>query len=194
MELPLVRKIFTPEEYYILEHEATFRSDFYEGEIFDMSGGSPRHSLICANLIRELGVALRGGPCKVYEANLRLMCKVTGLRTYPDAGVYCEPLDLDIADKQKTTVTNPTALFEVSSPSTKAYDDGVKRQSYWQIEKLKHYVMIAQDRPLVEFHIRGSSGGWSIEKARGLDSAVPLNHLSIALQMRDIYDGVEFDD
>ncbi len=53
MAVPLVRKQFTPADYYALEHDATYKSDFYEGEIFDMSGGSPRHSLICANVVSD---------------------------------------------------------------------------------------------------------------------------------------------
>src|SRR3954467_5527896 len=99
---------FTPAEYYRLEREATYKSDYYKGEIFAMSGGTSRHSLICANLTRELGNRLKGTPCATYEANLRVKIKSTGLRTYPDASVFCSPLERDDEDSLGETCTNPT--------------------------------------------------------------------------------------
>ncbi|MDQ3439429.1 MAG: Uma2 family endonuclease [Planctomycetota bacterium] len=91
MALPLTRKRFTPAEYYALEHDAVYKSDYYDGEIFDMSGGTSTHSLITANLIVALGSRLRGKPCRVYESNLdfcsfeRPHRSLTTKRTPPEA-------------------------------------------------------------------------------------------------------------
>src|SRR4051812_24533660 len=114
-------KRYTPQEYYVLERAAAYKSDYYKGEIFAMSGGTVAHSRISSNLVREVGNRLKGSPCDAYESNLRLKVKATGLRCYPDASVYCGKLERDPEDSSGETVTNPTVLFEVLSPSTEAY-------------------------------------------------------------------------
>src|SRR3954470_16239215 len=96
-------KRYTPQEYYALERAADYKSEYYKGEIFAMSGGTARYSLISANVVRELGNRLKGGPCTVYESNLRLKVTASGLRTYPDAGVYCGELRYDEEDAYTET-------------------------------------------------------------------------------------------
>jgi Uma2 family endonuclease len=125
MSLP-PRKRYTPQEYYALEREAAYKSDYYDGEIFAMAGGTIAHSLICSNLVREVGNRLKGGPCAAYESNLRLKVQATGLRCYPDVGVYCGAMERDPDDPKSETVINPTVLIEVLSESTEAYDRGFK--------------------------------------------------------------------
>ena len=51
---------YTPDEYYRLEAEADHRSEFYDGEIFAMAGGSARHGQICANILGYLWNKLEG--------------------------------------------------------------------------------------------------------------------------------------
>src|SRR5260370_5312452 len=120
MGLPKQTKRYTPAEYYELERKADYKSDYYDGEIFGMAGGTERHSLICTNVGGEIRQRLKGTPCAAYESNLRLKVKATGLRTYPDVSVYCGELERDPDDPQGETMTNPTLLFEVLSPSTEA--------------------------------------------------------------------------
>src|SRR4051812_3986251 len=117
MTLPLTRRRFTPTEYYALEHEATYKSDYYDGEIFDMSGGTSDHSLITTNVLGAVWQQLKGKPCKAYESNMRLKIAATGMRTYPDVSVYCATLEYDPEDPRKTTAMNPTVVIEVLSPT-----------------------------------------------------------------------------
>src|SRR5436190_2986106 len=126
MGLPQPIRRFTPAEYYRMERDAPYKSDYYTGEIFAMAGGTARHSLICSNHVRELGNRLIDTPCVVYESNLRLKVKATGLRTYPATSVYCDPMERDEEDPYAETYTNPSVLFEVLSKSTEGYDRGLK--------------------------------------------------------------------
>ena len=91
MGVPLPVKHYTPEEYYRLEREAAYKSDYYNGEIFAMAGGSSRHALIGSNINREIGNQLKGTPCVTYSADLRIKINATGLRVYPDGSVFCDP-------------------------------------------------------------------------------------------------------
>jgi Uma2 family endonuclease len=184
---------FSVAEYYALEEAAEYRSEFFDGEIFAMAGGSARHSLVSANLLRELGNRLKGKPCSAYESNLRLKVEASGLRSYPDAGVYCGKLEFDVDDPQGQTALNPTVLFEVLSPSTEAYDRGKKAENYRKIPSLMAYVLIAQDRAKVEIYERVGDGFWRLSEAGGLEGTIALECLEITLSLGEIYDRVEFD-
>jgi Uma2 family endonuclease len=184
---------FSVAEYYALEEAAEYRSEFFDGEIFAMAGGSARHSLVSANLLRELGNRLKGKPCSAYESNLRLKVEASGLRSYPDAGVYCGKLEFDVDDPQGQTALNPTVLFEVLSPSTEAYDRGKKAENYRKIPSLMAYVLIAQDRAKVEVYERVGDGFWRLSEAGGLEGTIALECLEITLSLGEIYEGVEFD-
>jgi Uma2 family endonuclease len=192
MTLAPIKRRFTPAEYYALEHEAEYKSDYYDGEIFNMSGGTATHSLISGNIVGELRQRLKGKPCTVYESNMRLKIEASSLRTYPDASVYCEPLRFDPEDPRNTTAVNPTVVFEVLSPSTEAYDRGLKARNYRLVTSLKAYGFVAKDRPYVELHVRQSSGEWAIRDVQGMEASVPLVMLSIELPLSEIYDRVDF--
>ena len=85
-----IRKL-TPEQYLEIERQASFKSEFYRGEMFAMSGASRVHNTIQANLIRHLGNRLDGSPCQAVGSDLRVHVPATGLYTYPDAVIHCEP-------------------------------------------------------------------------------------------------------
>ena len=194
MGLPQSVKRYTPQEYYALEQEAEGRSDYYKGEIFAMSGGSPRHSLIASNLVRETGNRLKGRPCKAYGSDLRLKVSATGLRCYPDVSVYCQPLELDDEDVARQTCTNPTAVFEVLSKTTEAYDRGFKAENFRRIPSLSAYVLVSQEVPHVEIYERESRARWVFSEAEGRGAVLSISALSIELPLSEIYDGIDFSD
>jgi Uma2 family endonuclease len=192
MSVPHEIRRYTPQEYYALERAAAYKSDYYKGEIFAMSGGSSRHSLIAVNIAGELRQRLKGKPCAAYESNQRLKVKATGLRTYPDVSVYCGPLEYDPEDSQKETATNPTLLFEVLSPTTEAYDRGLKAENYRRVDTLHAYVLVSQDSPHVEVFERQTDGSWRFDEVRGIDASLTLAAIGVTLPVVEIYDRVEF--
>ena len=192
MALPQAKKRYTPAEYYALERDAPYKSDYYNGEIFAMAGGMPAHSLIVMNVTGELRQRLKGNPCTVYESNLRLRVLATGLRTYPDVSIYCQPLELDPEDEGRTTATNPTILIEVLSPSTEAYDRGFKFDNYRQVKSLNIYVLVAQDRAHVDAYQRQPDGTWLFRYADGLGGVIRLDSINVDLPLSEIYDRVTF--
>jgi Uma2 family endonuclease len=115
MGVPDPAKRYTSEEYYRLERAAAWKSDYYNGEIFAMAGGTTRQSLIVMNIGGELRQRLKGNPCAPYDSNQRLKINDAGLRVYPDVSLYCGPLEYDEEDANAETATNPVVLFEVRS-------------------------------------------------------------------------------
>ena len=192
MTLPQAVYRCTPEEYLTRERDARERHEYYHGEVFAMSGGTPEHSLIIANVSGELRAALKGKPCRLYESNLRIRIPRTTLYTYPDASVVCGPLQFDPLDARKETVTNPTLLVEVLSPSTETWDRGGKFQNYQQIESLREYVLVSSEKPLVETYLRHEGCTWIYAAAGGPEARARFNSLGVEIALAEIYAGVEF--
>lgn len=150
---------FTPQEYLTLERKSPTRNEYFRGEIFAMAGASREHSLIGANITREVGNQILDRPCESYSNDMRVRVDATGLYTYPDVVVVCgEP---EFQDREVDTLLNPTVIFEVLSESTEAYDRGVKFGHYRKIPSLREYVMVSQDRMLVERYTRRGTTGSS---------------------------------
>lgn len=186
-----IRK-YTVEEYYDLEEDEVYKSEFFDGEIFAMAGGSPEHSLIVASLLRELGNRLKGKSCTPYDGNLRVKIPATGLVTYPDASVFCKKLEFDPKDKRRQTAINPTVVFEVLSKSTESYDRGRKAENYRQLESLKAYILVSQTSPHIEIYERHGDGFWFLTEAKGLDAELPVKSLGLTLPLAEVYDRLKF--
>jgi Uma2 family endonuclease len=192
MAIPKQVKLYTPQAYYALERDADYKSEYYKGEIFAMSGGSARHSLISINIGREIGNRLKGKPCRAYESNLRMKVLATGLRTYPNVSVYCGPLEFDDEDPGVETATNPSVLFEVLSKTTEGYDRGQKADNYRQVRTLQAYVLVAQSAPHVEIYERQPTRHWLLREEKGLGATLSIPAIGADLPLSEIYDGVDF--
>ncbi len=180
----------TPEQYLEAERAAEFRHEYYNGQIYAMSGGSYQHAQIIAGLIRELGNALKKRPCSVASNDLRLRVSPDGLYTYPDAVVICgEP---KFVDDRQDTLLNPTLIVEVLSSSTEAYDRGPKAAQYRKLESLQEYVLVSQAEPRIEVFRRQSGGHWLLSEATGLEAICHFESLECAISLADIYDKVTF--
>src|SRR5438876_686910 len=101
----------TEAQYLNLERRAEFKSEFFNGEMFEMAGGTRWHSLIAGNLVREIGNRLKGRACVAFNADLRVKIEATGLLTYPDLSVACGPQRF--LDTQEDTLLNPVLIAEV---------------------------------------------------------------------------------
>lgn len=165
--------------------------EFVDGQIRMMSGGTPDHALISANIVIALSAALKGKDCKVYSSDLRVR---VGKRDYvhPDVTVVCGARVVDEVDTN--AVTNPVLVVEVLSKTTEPYDRGPKLLKYSSVPSLRVYVMVRQDAPFVEVVSRDDAeGGWNWIQSDDLTQTLPMEGLGINLEMAPIYAGVEFD-
>lgn len=153
---------FSFEEYAEVAALSPSRVEFWEGVILDMSGGSPRHSAICSNIVRILGTQLRAKPCRAFDANLRVRSIAANRATYADVTIVCGALELDPADKTRQTVLNPTVLIEVQSPSTESDDRGPKLDAYKLIASVQAVLLVAQDSSQITLHERRPDGAWTV--------------------------------
>jgi Uma2 family endonuclease len=180
----------TSEEYLAIERKAEFKSEYFNGEIFAMSGASPEHNQITANVLAEIHTQFKKRPCRVYMNDMRVKVSPTGLYTYPDIVALCEQARFD--DKQTDTLLNPTVIIEVLSDSTEDYDRGKKFQHYRTLASLQEYLLIAQDKCHIEHYIRQTNNQWLFSDINDLEATLELPSIECSLILADIYDKVEF--
>ena len=183
-----LKTYLTPQEYLVVEREADIKSEYFNGEMYAMSGASRKHNLIVTNIVAELLQQMKGRACEVYPNDMRVKVSATGLYTYPDAIVVCgEPR---FEDAHVDTLLNPTLIVEVLSTSTAAYDRGQKFGHYRGIESLTEYVFVAQDECKVEHYAKQSDRQWLQTVVQSLEAEVKLDSIQGVLQIREIYDRV----
>ncbi|HEX8723295.1 MAG TPA: Uma2 family endonuclease [Pyrinomonadaceae bacterium] len=181
--------VFTPEEYLALERPSEIRHEFLDGTVYAMAGESPAHSAICFNLAAALGVQLRGTNCRGFSPNMKVRAGDAGLYAYPDLAVACG--EAFFHDRHGDVLLNPTVIIEVLSRSTQTYDRGEKFERYKAIETLRDYVLVSQDRPLVEHFSLRQDGTWARAELRG-DDAIALDSIACRVPLAEIYDRIEF--
>ena len=178
------KRTWTPAEYLAWERSSPEKHEFFDGEVFAMSGASLDHNRIVGNLVGELRDALRHRRCDVTPSDLRVKVPSTGLYTYPDVTVVCG--DPRLEDDTHDTLLNPTVLVEVLSPSTEAYDRGKKFRHYRSIPTLREYVLVAQDSVSVERYTRGDDGVWSLHES-GAGEKLVLTSIGCEIAVDEIY-------
>ena len=181
----------SPQQYLAYERMAEFKSQYFQGEMFAMAGASREHNLIVANIVRELGNSLKHRPCEVYPSDMRVKVTTSGLYTYPDATVVCSEAKFE--DDQFDTLINPTVLFEVLSDSTESFDRGGKFRLYREIDSLKEYVMVSQDRASVECYLRQSDDRWLLKETQSLEESVTIESLEVTVPLAELYRNIRFE-
>jgi Uma2 family endonuclease len=179
----------SPAEYLARERASPIKHEYYQGETFAMAGASREHNLITTNMCGELRSQLKGKPCEIYSADMRVKITGTGLYTYPDIAIVCGERQFE--DEHVDTLLNPLVIVEVLSESTEAYDRGAKFAQFRQIKSLRDYVLIAQDQVLIDqFYLK--EGEWRLRGHTSLDDFLDLPNIGCRVALREIYDRIEF--
>ncbi len=101
--------------------------------------------------------------------------------------------EVEASEDTKDALTNPVLIIEVLSPSTESFDRGKKFEYYRTIDTLKEYVLVSQDKPMVEIFFRQDKNTWQYSVAKGLESTVILKSLEYEIALKDIYRKIPFD-
>lgn len=185
MSVAIDRTITLP-EYLAQERESPTRNELVNGRIYAMAGASPVHNQITANLTGLVWSHLRASACRPYGSDLRVGVPETGSYTYPDLSIACAPQEFDPEDPN--TLVNPTVLFEVLSPSTEAYDRGLRFAHYRRISSLREYWLVSSDCMRIERFVRRGED-WGSQEFEGPQAQVPLGvHMETTLPLSEIYE------
>ena len=184
-------KYLTPDEYLTLERRAEFKSEYANGEMYAMSGGSLPHSIIAGNLGRLIGNQLVDRPCIVLNSDMKVWIEEVDKFTYPDLSALCgEPR---FYGESQDVITNPSFIAEVLSPSTELYDRGDKFRKCQRLLSLKEYLLVSQSEMLVELYKRQDDGTWNLRGIDLPDELIQLPSIECKVRLGDLYQKVEFE-
>ena len=192
MNLSQEKFMMTPEEYLACERNSEIKNEYFNGEIFAMTGASVNHNRIGSNINRFLGNQLADRSCDVFSNDMRVKVQKIDKYTYPDVVVACG--DLELEDQQFDTLLNPTVIFEILSRSTELYDRGKKFTHYRLIPSLQEYILVSQYYCHIEQFIRGDDGIWRLfDPYTAMEDRIKLVSIDCELRLSDIYSRVEFE-
>jgi len=183
------RRKYSIEEYLEIEKSASEKHEYFQGEIFAMSGAKLEHNIVSRNLLVALSNKLKGKPCKPFGSNLRIHIEKNSLFTYPDISVFCE--DVQTLNDDKANALNPTLIIEVLSLSTRSYDLGEKFSLYRSVPTLKEYVAVDPLKVYIEVHFINNNNNWELREYKDISDDIYLPSLQMSLRISEIYEGIE---
>jgi Uma2 family endonuclease len=186
MEHARARHRYSYDEYLVYERDSGLKHEYDDGEILAMAGGSRRHNALASRVSAALENGRKEG-CVAFQSDQKIRVLATGRATYPDASVVCGALQGDPADPTGATITNPTLIVEVLSPSTESDDRGAKWQHYQLIPSLREYVLVSQTERRLERYLRLPSGAWEYVEATSGNLALTTGAV---LEIGALYDAL----
>ncbi len=182
---------YTLDEYLALERESEVRYEFWNGEVFAMSGGTLSHERIMGNAFAFFRSLLRGR-CETFASDMQIKVPSAPPYRYADGSVVCGKVEVERFNGNDLLI-NPLLIYEVLSPSTEAYDRGDKFTYYKSIPSLREYLLVAQHRPHITHYAKQADGVWSYAEINDLDGSLQLRSVDVTLTLSDVYQDVELE-
>ena len=182
MGLAAQKPVFTAADYLAWEPAQLDRHEYLDGEVFAMAGADDRHVTVAGNCYIALRQHLSGSPCRTYMSDMRLQVAAANSYFYPDVLVTCSAQD----QASPLVKTEPKLIIEVLSPSTAAYDRGLKFSHYRSLASLQEYVLIDLETRSTDGYRKGADGLWVLHPfARG--EAVELASVALTLSAENLF-------
>ncbi|MBO1055778.1 MAG: Uma2 family endonuclease [Dolichospermum sp. JUN01] len=183
-------RYYTPEEYLELEEKAEYKSEYRDGEIIPMTGGTTNHNKIALNFAANLKFGLKKQNYDVYIGDVRLWIPRYRQHTYPDIMVIQgEPI---YTGANTTTVMNPLLIAEVLSKSTSNYDQSDKFMYYRSIPEFKEYILINQYQYHVMQYVKTDDSKWIFTELQSESDILTLETIDFQITLSDLYEQVNF--
>lgn len=184
--LPMVdvaRRRATYAEYMAFAETSELKHEFIAGEIVAMSGGTIAHGRLIGQIAGLARDALRGRPCVVMPAEVRVRIRAADRATYPDLHVVCAAVEADADDPH--AVVNPTVIVEVLSDSTADADRGDKFAAYRRLRSLREYVLVSQHERRIDVYTRDGRR-WVLDEYR-TGERLRLASIDVELAVDEVY-------
>jgi Uma2 family endonuclease len=182
------QSLYTPEQYLALEEKAESKSEYRNGEIVPMAGGTTNHNTITLNMTLSVKLALKGQPYKVFMNDVRLWIDRDRIYTYPDVMVI---RDRPIYQGEGTTiVTNPLMIAEVLSKSTRNYDLGEKFGYYRTLASLQEYILIEQSRHQVLQYVKVDKT-WVLTEYETASDVLHFQSIPCQISLSELYEEID---
>jgi Uma2 family endonuclease len=188
---PTQKRYYTTEEYLALEESAIDKSEYHDGEIVPMPGGTANHNKIAGNFYKKFPLTVNGQDYETFINDMRLWLPLTRRYVYPDIMVIQgEPI---YHENNKTIVTNPLIIVEVLSNSTQDYDRGGKFLAYRSIPEFREYILIDQYSYHIEQFAKNSNHKWVLTEYDSEELVLILESVEFQMPLTEIYERINFE-
>lgn len=178
----------TLEEYLEFDANSEGRFEYFDGKVFEMSGGSPEHSRLSNRVGRLLGNQLDPKNCAVYSSDVRIKVPSMPPYRYSDVSAVCdEPIYEEIGNQKM--LVNSVLIVEVLSPTTEKYDRDKKFKAYKSIESLRDYLLISQDEKFVILYTKHNDKFW-FQSEYVAGETLRIEFLDCRLEIDEIYQNI----
>ncbi len=186
--IPISSQQMTLEEYLEFDYNAEGRYEYFDGEVIEMSGGSPEHSLLGNRIGFLLQRELIKKSCPVYNSEVQIKVPAKLPYCYADVSALCgKPIYEDVGNQK--LLVNPTLIVEVLSPSTEKYDRDLKFKAYKSIESLREYLLISQEQKFITLYTKYNERFW-FQSEYVENETLKLESLECDLSVDEVYQGI----
>jgi len=172
-----------------MEQGSQERHEYYQGEIFAMSGSKVTHNIIAINTSTLFTNKLKGKSCQPFNSDQRIHIEKNSLFTYPDISIVRG--EIETRNNDDWNILNPTVIVEILSPSTRDYDRGQKFKLYRDIPTLKEYILIDSEAINVEVFFLNKENHWELREYKSIENFFFLESIQVRLELREIYEGTK---
>jgi Uma2 family endonuclease len=179
----VARQRATYAEYMAFAETSELKHEFISGEIVAMAGGTIAHGRLIGQVTGLIRDALKGRPCVVLPAEVRVRIRAADRATYPDLHIVCGAVEADPDDPH--AVVNPTVIVEVLSDRAAESHRGDKFAAYRRLRSLREYVLVSQHERRIDVY-RRQEASWHLEDF-GPGERLELASIGVALAVDDVY-------
>ena len=176
----------SPDDYLHWETEQVEKHEFVDGEIFAMGGARREHVAVSLSIATSLKAHTKGGPCRVYMADMKLRVAATNSYFYPDVVVTRDTRD----HKADQFLEYPKLIVEVLSETTAAFDRGNKFAAYRQVPSLQEYLLVDIEARRADCFRLDTSGHWVLYDFKG-DEPIELTSIGFTAPLAVFFEDVE---
>jgi Uma2 family endonuclease len=177
-------RLIDAEEFLDIDFGPERKAELDGGVIRMMAGGSANHARVQGNIFGNLFRRLSGSGCRPYGSDMAIKTDSFSVR-YPDVSIICSD-PAQVANDKKTAFDSARVVFEILSPSTAAYDQGVKLKDYQSLASVDTIVFADPDTERCRIVQRIGPHGWRDERFEDpIDVALPA--LDLILPHSEIF-------
>lgn len=189
--MQITERYYTQDEYLALEEIAKFKSEYINGEIIPMAGGTTNHNRLTGNFYAALNFAFKKQDYEVFMGDVRLWIPDKNIYTYPDVMVIAGKSEY--YNNRNDTVTNPIVIAEILSKSTQSRDRQAKFEDYKTIASFQEYILIDQTKINVMQYVKTGRKRWEIREYDIEDEMIALHSVLFQISLEDLYNKVDFE-
>lgn len=192
MTITATKKI-TIEEYLDLEAKSLSKHDYYNGQIFEMAGGTTTHNQLTMTVGAEILLAIRqqNEVFHLYSSDMKIWIEKNKSFVYPDAVTVA--LKPEFYNNRRDVITNPLFTVDVLSLNSECLGGKYKFNDYRSLSSFEEYLIVYQDRYQVTRYFREAPDTWHITDYYQLEDRIPLQSMGVEISMQGIYRGVELE-